>query len=238
MNTKEPATSPNDAINAEVKPRNPGMKSAMDAAIAVLEARNGHPYDGLIGQLPDWIPPPLKHEFNAVRTRLLDLESIDDVQNWMCLWRSPTASGWMDVPPEYDRDIDALVYIQNIVSLGPQDGIVAYLGKGGMEVVRGMARIEHNRKVAKQPRADGLQRVILKLLRERPEGEPAGRYVLQRLGELALTRVQVDGVTIEGIHEDVIEWRDARTEAENTPLSGLKDRVSRALRQLQKEKLG
>jgi hypothetical protein len=243
MNSKEPATA-SDAINAEGEAPNPDAKSAINDALARFEARNAPQYDGLNGQLPDWMPPPLKHEFNAVRDRLLDSESIDDVQNWMGLWRSPTADGWMYVPPEYDRDIDSLVYIQSIVNLGPEAGIDAYLGKGGMEVVRGtevvrdLARVDYNREVAKRPRPDGLNRVILNLLRQRPDGEPAGPYVERRLRELAEVRAQVDGVTIEGTEDEAIQWSDARTKTGNTALSGLKDRVSRALDQLQKGKAG
>jgi hypothetical protein len=211
------------------------MEQAVRAALEALRERNAKPYDGLLGQLPDWVPPPLPHEFVAVRNRLLDSESIDKVQEWMRLWCSPTSGEWMAyVPPEYDRDIDSLVYIQRLVNLGPQAGIDAYLGKSGMEVVRGVARVEHNRKAAKQPRADGLQRVIREILLERPHDEPAAPFVEERLRELE--RDEVDGVTIESIESDEIWWHDANNPAKSTPLSGLKDRVSRALKQLEQEK--
>ena len=50
-----------------------------------------------------------------------------------------------------------------------------------------------------------------------------------------LQQAEIDGVTIEAIEAGVVEWHDARTKAGNSPLSGFKDRVSGALKQLQKE---
>jgi hypothetical protein len=233
---KKPTTVSKASV-AKGEPRTPGAKSVIDEAIATLEVRNAHPYDGINGRLPDWMPVPLSHEFNAIRNRLLDSVSMHDLQRWMDLWRSPTDDGWMYVPPEYDRDIDSLVYIQTIANLGPEAGVDAYLGNGGMEVVRGMARLDHNRKAATRPRPDGLHRVILCVLRKLPEGEHAGPYVARRLKELAIAREEVDGVTIEFVNDEEIEWRDRDNPAGTAPLAGLKDRVSRALRQLRKEKL-
>lgn len=236
MKIKEPARTA-DAINDQGEPR-AGVKSAINDALATLKARDAHPYDGLNGLLPDWMPAPLRHEFKAVRNRLLDSVPSGDVQNWMDLWRSQNDNGWMYVPPEHDRDIDSLVYIQRIVSLGPKAGIDVYLGHGAMEVVRHIARVEHSRKAAQRPRLDGLGRVILSLLRQRPDDKPAGPYIDRRLRELAQARDVIDGVTIEAVEDGEIHWRDDRTTTATATLSGLKDRVSRALKQLHEEKPG
>jgi hypothetical protein len=230
MNDKEKAAAP-DTTSAEESTHKPGAKSAMDDALAALALRKAAKYNGLVGQLPDWVPRPLRYEFDAVRNRLLDFVSVKDLQYWMDLWRSPTDNGWMYVPPEYDRDVDSLVYIQSIHDLGPEAGIDAYLGKGGMEVVRGMTRLEHNRRVSQLPRPDGLQRVIVSLLPACPKDEPAGPYIERRLRELASARREVDGVTFEGIDGDNILWHDCDNRPKESPLKGLKDRVSRALKQ-------
>lgn len=115
--------------------------------------------------------------------------------------------------------------IQDIEALGQERGLAAYLGTGAQKVYRSNAQ----RLNAKHPRPDGLKKVILHLLQSKPDSESAEPYILRRLTELSGSSI-VD-VRIDSITDDAIEWSAEGEPAGTAPISGLKDRISRATQQ-------
>lgn len=86
-----------------------------------------------------------------------------------------------------------------------------------------------NRAIARRPRLDGLGRIIRRIVAKQPTITEKAL-----LGELEkLIRATIDGVTIEAITDNAIEWIDNNKPARSTELSALKDRLSRAKKALQ-----
>ena len=105
-------------------------------ALAVKESKQlaKRKYDGFAGTLPNWIPDPLKREFKATRTNLLN----NDIPNYDY---QKILSDLIDIelgdknstyspcyPREYHHELHSLIYIKNIVALGKEKGLEAYLG--------------------------------------------------------------------------------------------------------------
>lgn len=103
-------------------------------AMRELEERDAAPYDGVLGRPPAWLPQALLDEFAVTRNRLLQTHTAEDVRNWMGSFREALnvdGSGWIGWwPPELQRDLGALVYVQYVAELGEKSGIQAYLGRG------------------------------------------------------------------------------------------------------------
>ena len=91
------------------------------------------------------------------------------------------------------------------------------------EAVTGKRRQREN---AKKSRADGLQILIEKIVSARPDVKPSNL-----VNEL---RTHIGGNVVESIDEaeGTIEWRDENNPAGTAPISGLKDRLSRARKKL------
>ncbi len=195
------------------------LKSALDR----LTERNLAPYDGVMGMLPDWVPDPLKHEFDAQRSLLLDQYSHKDILGFM---RARTEEltpgfGWSKCYSlEITDKLDALIYIKTIVGLGVDGGIKAYLGKSGARVYRGVV----NKEIAKKDRSDDLQGLIIEIM--------AGNLRMKPPELLEALRKHERGPIIQDIIGGTIEWLDKNQRVKDTPISGLKDRMSRARKKL------
>jgi hypothetical protein len=83
----------------------------------------------------------------------------------------------------------------------------------------------HNARVSRKDRPDALQGLILQVLNNRPKATEA--EVLE-----ALRKHERQGV-IETITDEVIEWTDKDGSAQETQISALKFRISRARKKLQ-----
>lgn len=107
------------------------MRRAMSRELKKRAHRDRNPYDGVRGEPPKWLPSPLVDEFYAARDNLLPNHSAKQIARWMnaCLMLG-------SYPFEYVREIEALVYIEQLVGLGESDGIDAYLGRGRYRVRR------------------------------------------------------------------------------------------------------
>jgi hypothetical protein len=119
------------------------------------------PFDGIVGELPTWMPSPLEYEFNSLRRQLLqDNRSLRKLRQQIREIRKGAVASNQDerllrlpsLSPEHQRDLLALIYIQDIASLGEKDGIKAYLGQSSTEVARGVFLSERLREIARQPR--------------------------------------------------------------------------------------
>jgi hypothetical protein len=103
------------------------MSSALDARAQLKQDS----YDGVRGQPPGWLPAPLADEFFAARDNLLNDHSVNEVARWM-----DACQALGSYPFAYVKEIEALVYIKQIASLGESDGIDAYMGRGQYRVRR------------------------------------------------------------------------------------------------------
>jgi hypothetical protein len=150
------------------------------------------PYDGIVGWPPAWMPSPLVYEFKTIRARLLnDARTLWEFQAWKRILRvrkdmrclseatkqrqdlTGNARYWRQgfVPPELTRDLEALLYIQDLADLGDIEGLKAYLGEetlGGQLVLRGRAHSEHLKKAAKAPRPNRIAKRINAILAQQP----------------------------------------------------------------------
>ena len=226
----------------ETPPNN--MLEAIEHALKESKSRSGKKYDEVLGKLPKWVPEPLKREFKATRDYLLDYLQryhLDDptsphnkVKNLMKARKSESFpigiksksnfSFKVYIPPEIERDLDALIYIQHIVTLKEDKGIKAYLGESGDAVYRGIVSYDRQKELSKRPRSDALQKIIIEIIRSQPN--------LTAAEVLAVLKTHKGDSIIEYIDEENknIEWKDSNENPKSTPISGLKDRVRRAKR--------
>ena len=133
---------------------------------------NSMTYDGVCGKLPEWIPDPLRQEFTAHRRNLLKHFSIDDIR--IFLERRQELFAEEDppkdeespeigyVPEEIEHQIDALLYIKRLASLGESIGLEAYLGKGGVKVYRRVVNREAGK--LKKGHEGDLKRAIRRII--------------------------------------------------------------------------
>lgn len=111
-----------------------GMLDALNAALDARAKLNEQPYDGVLGQPPEWMPAPLVSEFFAARDIVLRNHSSKQVLGWMRACRALARYSF-----EHVREVEALVYIRQLATLGKRKGIDAYLGRGRYRVLRAYA---------------------------------------------------------------------------------------------------
>ena len=216
MNTpKKPKTAPQN------------MHGAVKTALDKTAAQKKHKYDGVLGMPPDWLPDPLKEEFLATRDYLLDANfSTKEIKKFMetrekeFLGKGFTFKPYF--PHDIERDIDALIYIQKIVHLGEKKGIDAYLGESGNKVYRTIVEANKQKEIAKLPRQDALQKLIIEIIRKEP-----GSTTQQVLDKL---KSRAGGSVIEYINEEdnSIEWSTPNAHLKTAPITGLRYRIRRA----------
>jgi len=134
--------------------KNPELFKKISEALYQLRQRQKAKYDGVVGSLPKWVPDPLRQEFQAVRNDLLDKYDHEDLLQYLNgrkrMFREEGFRGLPYYPEIIEDKIDSLIYIQQLVDLKKEKGIKAYLGKGGIKVVRGIALSEMGRKGGKK----------------------------------------------------------------------------------------
>jgi hypothetical protein len=196
------------------------------AALDKLHKLNKEKYDGVKGVLPDWMPDPLKFEFNSTRDTLLDNYTHKNILKYLNAKKfiNKESPHWSSCPPEIEDKIDVLFYIYQLSKLGKKDGIQAYLGKSSTEVYRGIALNQKNKEISKRPRTDALNKLIIEMLASQHNLGTSG--ILKKLKSL-----EGKGV-IEKILEDseekvIIEWTSKNGKAKETSLIQLQNRISR-----------
>ncbi len=152
----------------------------MKNALAEINKRGDAEYDGLLGTIPDEFPKALAQEFETTRGCLISEYGEAAVRDFIESRKSITSpnleylkklepDSYADIDPPYVRagfippkiihKIDALIYIQEIVELGPKDGIDAY---GGMDTYKRIAQSD----AGSSPRLDDLGKFIRKHVEE------------------------------------------------------------------------
>jgi len=196
-----------------------GVKEAIEAAFNEKTYRDDALYDGLLGNLPEWMPSPLKKEFKAVRNFLLDAYSEDEIREYIRarkdLFSITEVQSVAFTPPEIDDKLDALIYITTIDCLGKDKGLKAYLGEEGFEECRNIVQ----RDIASRKRPNALNSLIASIIHN--DNTLTSPQVLREL------RNKIGDGVIESIDDSKIEWTDENGKIDDTSISAIKDRVSR-----------
>jgi hypothetical protein len=217
-------------------------------ALATIKQRNASPYDGVLGQPPQWVPKDWRNSFSDARNQLLDNYPIDDVRASLRSFRASQGSD-PGLPPLYDStdparsgvteeavrrrrethdQIAVLAKVQDFVELGRAKALGKYLGTTSYATLKQDLERERQRERGSKDRPDGLQRVIRAIVQKNPEIDES--QLVEHLRSLA--RSNIEGVIVEAITDEVVEWHDEKNPAEETPLSGLKHRLSRARKKI------
>ena len=111
------------------------------AEMNVLEWRDSQPYDGVLGQLAEWVPDEIKDEFYKIRNKLLNAMNykeqvkVKKIRQWIDEYHArqnlqkDVAYGGGTTPPQFMRDVSYLAVIQSANSLGETDGLPMLVGK-------------------------------------------------------------------------------------------------------------
>jgi len=182
-------------------------------------------------ELPDWLPNPLIQEFRwTVPFLLLNCEPDDLIKYFDVRSRliDTDLRHVQQVPAKYSDKIDALIYINRLINLDKEDGLLAYLGEGGSNVYRGIVISNIQSDIASKPRSDMLNKVILGILEKMPS--LSWKQVLQTIESLANS--DNEDAIILSVNETDIEWFDKKGKVKKSPISGLSKRVSKLKKQL------
>mgnify|MGYP000981577902 CR=1 FL=1 len=111
------------------------LDKLIDADMNLLEWRKSQPYDGVLGQLEDWVPEAIKTEFSHIRNKLLDalnykeLVKVKKIRQWIDEFYSRQNLQEGEVyrgtatPPEFWREVSYLAVIQTANSLDETEGL-------------------------------------------------------------------------------------------------------------------
>jgi len=112
------------------------FKSDIKAAMELLKWRNSQSYDGVLGQLPKWMPDERRDEFCRIRNKLLDTkidgqkigvkEIIQRIISFYKLKNSRESTAFCRgsyIPPEFWSDVSYLTLIHEAFSLGEEKGL-------------------------------------------------------------------------------------------------------------------
>ena len=131
---------------------------------------------------------------------------------------------WNQCPPEILDNLDALFYILQLSKLGKKDGIEAYLGKGSVEIYRGIVLNRNNKEISKLPRTDALNNLIMEMIASQPILGTRG--ILKKLKSLEGKGV-IETIFENPEEEVIIEWTSKNGKAKETNLIQLQNRISR-----------
>jgi hypothetical protein len=224
------------------------LKDGHEKAEAKMKQLEGE-YNGVIGEPPEWLPNPLQEEFYATRNFLLReykpeiiLQHMERRRNLLDFQSVGSTSSY---PINRESNLDSLLYIQKIIKLDKAEGINAYLGESGQEVVRGIVHDERQTTSSKKPRTDVLGNIIIRILQRNPNASSSdvlkelgnSKYEVDRTKDIKKTkkgkRANIGRKKIiEGIHENVIEWINYDNDAKETSFDALKTRITRARKTL------
>jgi len=222
MSLKHPISEPK-AKEKRSTQKKKNWDKAKEKAEVLMKQLEGK-YNGVIGRPPKWLPNPLQEEFHATRNFLLReykpkiiLQYMESRKKLLDFQGLGSVSSY---PINRESNLDSLLYIQKIIELGKTEGIKAYLGESGQEVVRAIVHVERQKDLAKRPRTDALQSLIIKILGQFPE--ISFQKFLEEL------KKEIGKGTIETITENKIEWTGKNGKVGDTLFSALKARITRA----------
>ena len=104
------------------------LDEAAASAYREIQLRNQAPYDGVLGEPPDWVPENFRGDFHQIRNRLLEVYSHDDLLQFIAEMRDMLTPG----TPSYSRPvtpatimpkISTLAQLQEAVNLGRKKGL-------------------------------------------------------------------------------------------------------------------
>jgi len=107
------------------------MEQTSQSHLLVLNERAKKKYDGVVGTLPDWMPPDFHLQFEDARNQLLRQLSYTEVFSYLKEYGKyfkPKYDGRPRFPIAYTKLIGALHYIQKAVSLGEEKGLAWLVG--------------------------------------------------------------------------------------------------------------
>ena len=191
------------------------------------------PFNGVVGTPPDWFPQQLSAQFIVARSKLLQDYSEDKIVEWInelealkkaavqeVIAESPPMAFRPNFPVTMWADLETLNYARYIFNLGELKGIEAFLSESTAKIYRGqMAKA-----AAQAPRTDALQEIIISVAEKNIDIS-----VLNLTDKL---RAMAGVGTIQDIEEQTIYWTDKNGNTQTSPISGLKDRLTRARKKI------
>jgi hypothetical protein len=147
---------------------------------AIHEKRAEDPYDGVLGQLPEWAAEWHQEHFLFIRNRLLDNGyqgnklTPKEILTFMDRYRDLGEVEGEDIPRELWDDIGYLAHVRYAVSLGDKEGLLLLSGKDaarGRKVAKGASEGHvraHGTPEKKQARWSSYQAHIDKLHEQFP----------------------------------------------------------------------
>ena len=102
------------------------IRQILQSTQRVLNERAKKKYDGVVGTLPDWIPPDYHLQFENARNQLLKRLSHDEILSCLKEYSKhfqKKYDGRQLVPIDFLKHIGTLHYIQKAVSRGEEKGL-------------------------------------------------------------------------------------------------------------------
>ncbi len=132
------------------------IKQTLIATQQGLKERASQKYDGVVGTLPDWMPPDFHLQFEDARNQLLTQLSHAEVFSYLKeygKYLKPKYDGRPRFPIAYTKLIGTLHYIQKAVSLDETKGLGWLVGSiAAGKIEKGRKYSTHQSNIAKRPR--------------------------------------------------------------------------------------
>lgn len=152
------------------------MEKTLRSHLLVLNERAKKKYDGVVGTLPDWMPPDFHLQFEDARNRLLTQLSHTEVFSYLQeygKYLKPKYDGRPRFPIAYTKLIGTLHYIQKAVSLDETKGLAWLVGPiAAGKIEKGRKYSTHQSNIAKRPRGkvgdngENIEHIIENLTRD------------------------------------------------------------------------
>lgn len=208
------------------------MAALLERQAKTLSELEAHPYDGVHGLPPDWVPAPIVKRFRELRNRLIEddgwtpeqlagkLDTYSHDPEQFPFPRACPAGRKIDAAAFFD-DIGFLASLRYAASLEPGEGLRLLAGDNAYQGYR-------QREGSKQGRRDAL-RVLMERAYDglRADGqEPQWRKLLAALAhyddpdEFKRAIQEIDN------EAEAIFWRDSRDREQTTRFASFRDRLT------------
>lgn len=110
------------------------LRESIAEAIRQSEELADAPYDGILGELPDWVPDGFSYRFREARRRVLAAgynaeEAVRLLDAWEEVIGTDGAQSTPYVPVEITDEIELLWSIRSAIHLGDSDGLGVLMGR-------------------------------------------------------------------------------------------------------------